>query len=57
MYDLISVVFVLGFFALMVLYVQGCDRILGPDELETSENLTGTPEPGAAPAGGEAVAA
>ena len=32
MYDIISIVFVLGFFALCLLYVQACDRILGPDE-------------------------
>ena len=36
MYDIISVAFIVGFFALCVLYVHGCDRILGPgEELET----------------------
>ena len=32
MYDIISVAFVLGFFALCVAYTHACDRILGPDE-------------------------
>ena len=52
MYDVISVLFVLGFFALGFLYVQGCDRILGRDELEV------VPGAGADPrADDEAVAA
>ena len=32
MYDVISVAFVVLFFALCVLYTNACDRILGPDE-------------------------
>jgi len=31
-YDLVSVLFVLGFFALCVAYTFACDRILGPDD-------------------------
>ena len=32
MYDIVSVLFVLVFFALCVAYTHACDRILGPDE-------------------------
>ena len=32
MYDIVSVGFVLVFFALCVAYTHACDRILGPDE-------------------------
>ncbi len=32
MYDIISVAFVVAFFALCVAYTHACDRILGPDE-------------------------
>jgi hypothetical protein len=31
-YDIISVLFVLAFFALCVAYTNACDRILGPDD-------------------------
>jgi len=31
-YDIVSVLFVLVFFALCVAYTHACDRILGPDE-------------------------
>jgi hypothetical protein len=31
-YDIVSVLFVLGFFGLCVAYTHACDRILGPDE-------------------------
>ena len=37
MYDIISVLFVLAFFALCVAYTNACDRILGPDELVAAE--------------------
>jgi hypothetical protein len=36
-YDIISVLFVLAFFALCVAYTNACDRILGPDELVAAE--------------------
>jgi hypothetical protein len=42
-YDLISVAFVVGFFALMVLYAHACDRILGPDEQVAADATTGAP--------------
>ncbi len=37
MYDIISVLFVLVFFALCVAYTNACDRILGPDDTATDE--------------------
>ena len=43
MYDIISIVFVLGFFALCLLYVQACDRILGPDEELVAPAAPGEP--------------
>ncbi|HEY5170604.1 MAG TPA: hypothetical protein VIK54_02640 [Acidimicrobiia bacterium] len=43
MYDLISVVFVVGFFALCVAYAHACDRILGPDEQAAVDATTGEP--------------
>jgi hypothetical protein len=52
-YDIVSVVFVLGFFALCVAYTHACDRILGPDEQAEAE---ATPDQGPLPAD-EAVAA
>ena len=42
-YDIISIVFVLGFFALCLLYVQACDRILGPDEELATPAAPGEP--------------
>ena len=53
MYDIISVAFVVGFFALCVLYAHACDRILGPDE-QAAEDAVTSPTPGPAE---EAVAA
>jgi hypothetical protein len=52
-YDIVSVVFVLGFFALCVAYTHACDRILGPGEQAESEPTTGQGPPPA----DEAVAA
>ena len=37
MYDIISVLFILVFFALCVAYTHACDRILGPDEQAAAE--------------------
>ena len=37
MYDIVSVLFVLVFFALCVAYTHACDRILGPDEQLAAE--------------------
>ena len=43
MYDIISVAFVLAFFALCVAYTHACDRILGPDEQALTDELSGAP--------------
>lgn len=40
MADLWVLVTVIGFFALCVGFVWGCDRIIGPDEVEESDALT-----------------
>ena len=53
MYDIVSVLFVLVFFALCVAYTNACDRILGPDEQVAAEADAGD---GPAPTD-EAVAA
>ena len=53
MYDVISVLFVLAFFGLCVLYTHACDRILGPDELVATEPTEAEPTEAA----DEAVAA
>jgi hypothetical protein len=39
-YDIVSVLFVLAFFALCVVYANVCDRILGPDELVAAEPVS-----------------
>ena len=53
MYDIISVVFVVGFFALCVAYTHACDRILGPDEQAAAETDAGDPSgPGRRGGGG-----
>ncbi len=39
MADLWVLVAVIGFFALCVGFVWGCDRIIGPDEFEESDAL------------------
>ena len=41
MYDVISVLFVLVFFALCVAYTHACDHILGPDEQVAAEAVPG----------------
>ena len=53
MYDVISVLFVLAFFGLCVVYANLCDRILGPDEQEAA----GAGEASPPDASDEAVAA
>jgi hypothetical protein len=42
-YDIISVAFVVGFFALCVAYAHACDRILGPDEQTAAGATTSEP--------------
>ena len=37
MYDIISVAFVVAFFAVCVGYTHACDRILGPDDQAPAE--------------------
>lgn len=41
MYDIVSVLFVLIFFALCVAYANACDLILGPDDQAATEASTG----------------
>ena len=41
MYDIISVLFVLVFFALCVAYTHACDHILGPDDQAVADELSG----------------
>ena len=41
MYDIISVLFVLVFFALCVAYTHACDWILGPDEQAATDAVSG----------------
>jgi len=43
MKDVIFVLLTIGFFALTVLYVQACARIVGPDEREAEAPATETP--------------
>lgn len=43
MYDIISVAFVLAFFALCVAYTHACDRILGPDEQTLADEIPTAP--------------
>ena len=43
MYDIISVAFVVAFFALCVAYTHACDRILGPDEQVDADATTHEP--------------
>ena len=45
MYDIVSVLFVLGFFALCVAYTHACDRILGPDDQAEVEGASDQPRP------------
>ena len=52
-YDIVSVLFVLVFFALCVAYTHACDWILGPDEQAEASSPSGD---GSSPAE-EAVAA
>ncbi len=44
MADVLVVVTVLAFFGLCVAFVWGCDRIIGPDELEDTDRAE-TAEP------------
>ncbi len=44
MTDLIFVVIVLAFFAVSVLLVVGCDRIIGPDPAPASAARDGEPD-------------
>ena len=43
LYDIISVAFIVGFFAVCVAYVSACEWILGPDESEAAEAPQGEP--------------
>ena len=43
MYDVISVAFIVAFFALCVAYTHACDRILGPDEQAAADSTAGRP--------------
>ncbi len=43
MYDIISVAFVVGFFALCVAYTHACDRILGPEEPDLADEHASDP--------------
>jgi hypothetical protein len=43
MKDIIFVLLTIGFFALTVLYVQACARIVGPDESEAGAPADETP--------------
>ncbi len=45
MADLLFVAVIIGFFALCLLLVKACDRIIGPDELSASGAATGADEP------------
>ncbi len=42
MADVVFLALIVGFFALTVLLVKACDRIIGPDELVTA-NRTASP--------------
>jgi len=45
-YDIISVAFIVGFFALCVAYAHACDLILGPDDQAVvAENPSEPPAP------------
>jgi hypothetical protein len=48
--DLWVVLTVLGFFAVCVAFVRGCDRIIGPDDAEDFFDDEETTEAGAQPA-------
>ena len=51
MADLLVIVALLGFFALCVAFVRGCDRIIGPDDAEElADSLDAVQEPTAASA-------
>jgi hypothetical protein len=45
MADLFVVVTVLAFFGLCVALVWGCDKIIGPDEADTLDDVVGEPAP------------
>ena len=43
MADLIFVSIIVAFFALCVVYLRWCDRIIGPDEFGAGRDDTGSP--------------
>ncbi|HYN32280.1 MAG TPA: hypothetical protein VES40_06625 [Ilumatobacteraceae bacterium] len=43
MADLIFVSIIVAFFALCVVYLQWCDRIIGPDEFSAERDDTASP--------------
>ena len=57
MSDVLFVALTLVFFALAVGLVRGCDRVIGPDELEVDDAESGAGDAAApVPAGAQAVA-
>lgn len=47
--DLTYVAMLVAFFAIAILFVVGCDKIIGSDETALAEGATGSPEPEPAP--------
>jgi hypothetical protein len=43
MQDVVFLVVLVGFFALAILFVMGCDRIIGRDEEALADGAGGTP--------------
>jgi hypothetical protein len=43
--DVTYVAILVGFFLLSVLFVFACDRIIGRDEADLDQSVTGEPEP------------
>ncbi len=43
--DVTYVVILVAFFVLSVLFVFGCDKIIGPDDIALDQPATGEPEP------------
>jgi hypothetical protein len=50
MADLVFLALIVGFFALMVLLVRACDRIIGPDDLISANRAASPAGPGEEPA-------
>jgi hypothetical protein len=44
--DVSYVLILVGFFLISILFVIGCDKIIGPDEAAITEGPSETPEPG-----------